>query len=588
MKAARITLFLLLLILSAAYFGFFLPFWGIPFNAARHGNPPLTPAWALECWLWEDDHNTASYVDELLDGYRRHDIPVRTILIDSPWSLRYNDFHFDEKRYPDPGAWLTGLQDKGYRTVLWMTSMVDSENKDTDIGDSEDWYREAARNGYLLGNGYQVRWWKGKGGFIDYTNPDAVRWWRGLQRQVLRYGVDGWKLDGTATLMRRQLGPLPLPYLKSHAGLLTTRNYMDLYYREELAHGQSVNPEFVTLGRAIDRGFHPEGFAPIDAAPVTWVGDQRHYWKSDTGSGAKDGDKDIALSGIQGFESAIKSILKSAALGYNVIGSDVAGFSGDHIPPRLYIRWAQFSAFCGLFMNGGHGERALWKRTAQELDIIREYAWLHTELIPYMYHYIVSGHNGGQVLQTPVKGEYQYLFGNDLLVAPIYEDRTSRQVEIPEGNWRYWFDKEKIFTGPQTVTLDFPLEEFPVFIREGAIIPMNISRPYTGLGDSTFSGFTTWRIFPESRSSFSIYDPHNREETALSVHKSQGKIGLDLSGASCPSIFSIHLEAPPRQVTQNGATLPDGSGYRYDSSKKELVIRHPSGHTAHYSIIPEE
>jgi len=52
----------------------------------------LTPAWALECWLWEDDQNTAGYVDTLLAGYQKHDIPVRTILIDSPWSLRYNDF----------------------------------------------------------------------------------------------------------------------------------------------------------------------------------------------------------------------------------------------------------------------------------------------------------------------------------------------------------------------------------------------------------------------------------------------------------------------------------------------------------------
>ena len=58
----------------ASYFYWILPVWGIPFNGQRHGNPPLTPPWALECWLWEDDINTSDYVDELLAGYRENDI----------------------------------------------------------------------------------------------------------------------------------------------------------------------------------------------------------------------------------------------------------------------------------------------------------------------------------------------------------------------------------------------------------------------------------------------------------------------------------------------------------------------------------
>src|SRR5881397_595291 len=114
----RALIVLLLLLLAVIYVGFILPFWGIPFNQSRHGRVPLTPPWALECWLWEDDVNTAAYTKELLEGYAKHDFPVRTILIDSPWSWRYNDFKVDADRYPEPEKFFHGLQGQGYRVVL--------------------------------------------------------------------------------------------------------------------------------------------------------------------------------------------------------------------------------------------------------------------------------------------------------------------------------------------------------------------------------------------------------------------------------------------------------------------------------------
>ena len=178
-RVLNVSVLLLVLLAALIYLVYLLPFWGIPFNQSRHGRVPLTPPWALECWLWEDDVNTAAYENELLEGYAKYDIPVRTILIDSPWSDRYNDFKVDEETYPEPEKFFHSLKDRGYGIVLWMTCMVNSSSKDTRVKDSQAFYDEARTNGYLAGDGYQWRWWKGKGGFIDYSNPEAMKWWTG-------------------------------------------------------------------------------------------------------------------------------------------------------------------------------------------------------------------------------------------------------------------------------------------------------------------------------------------------------------------------------------------------------------------------
>ena len=588
----------LLLLVVAIYFVYVLPFWGIPFNASRHGRVPLTPPWALECWLWEDDFNTEAYAKELLEGYAQHDLPIRTLLIDSPWSERYNDFKVDEVRYPAPEKFFHGLQDQGYRVVLWMTCMVNSRSRDTQVSQSQDFYETARSQGFLAGNGYQLQWWKGKGGFIDYANPEAMKWWHGLQQQALDWGVDGWKLDGCDSLFSGAVGKVPVPFNRTRSGWMTTRSYMDHYAREEYQHGLTQNPEFITMIRALDHPWsHPEGFAPLDAAPVTWVGDNRHTWKYQD----------------RGLEAAIEDILGSARLGYCVIGSDIAGYHGrsnpddigpatagllsgwkskatapspartefgtaagkNEIAPNIYIRWAEFSAFCGFFLNGGHGERRLWKRTQPELEIIRKFSWLHTELVPYIYSHVVICHNGGPPLMQPLpEGKYHYLFGHDFVVAPIHEDKPVRAVSLPPGKWRYFFDDRELLTGPREVTRDFPLDEFPVFVREGAVVPLKVTRSYTGFGDKESADFTTWLIYPAGRSEFTLWHPetHPQPETTTVKVEAGERLRIEFSGKKEPHILRIHSPRKPAGITLDGQELAEGAAWIFNAPQQRIVI----------------
>jgi alpha-D-xyloside xylohydrolase len=256
------------------------------------------------------------------------------------------------------------------------------------------------------------------------------------------------------------------------------------------------------------------------------------------------------------------------------VGSDVAGFSGRDIPPRLYIRWAQLSTFCGLFMNGGHGERRLWKRTREELEIIRKFSWLHTELIPYMYHYVVTAHNYGKRLQTPVdEGKYHYMFGDDLLVAPIFKDSKKNKVTLPEGKWRYFFNDKELIEGGQTFEMEFPLDEYPVFIKEGAIIPMNIKRDYTKIGDLKSEGYLTIMIYPLLNNNFNYYHPDTENITNISVVNSDSLLVIKLDGTKNSHILNISSNKKPINIKLDSVNLIEDSEWNYNSEKKKIFVK---------------
>jgi alpha-glucosidase (family GH31 glycosyl hydrolase) len=455
----------------------------------------------------------------------------------------------------------------------------------------------ARRNRLISGNGYEWHWWKGTGGFIDYSNPGAMHWWHDLQNQMLDWGIDGWKLDGCDTFFSSRLGKVPLPFNRVASGWMTTRQYMDHYARDEYRYGLSRNPQFAILVRALDHPwFHPEGFSPLDAATVTWVGDNRHTW------GYKD----------RGFQAALTDILRSASLGYCVIGSDVAGYHGrgnpddlgagsilrwsrskpaeaattdvgefgtaadNDIGPNLYIRWAEFSTFCGLFLNGGHGERRLWKRSWPELEVIRKFCWLHTELVPYTYSQVVECHRGGLPLMRPLsEGKFHYLFGNDLLVAPIYADKLEWDVSLPAGRWRYFFEDNAVYSGQSQVRREYALDEFPVFVREGAIIPLNVARSYTGLGDTNSTGFTTWLVYPYGKREFTLWHPESHpepESTTLKV-ESGSSLKAEFTGKHQPHILRILMPGKPTRITLDGSELSEGDSWHFDGPHSKLIIK---------------
>jgi len=202
-----------------------------------------------------------------------------------------------------------------------------------------------------------------------------------------------------------------------------------------------------------------------------------------------------------------------------------------------------------------------------------------------MYSYVVEAHNGGTLLQRPVKGKYHYLFGDHFLVAPIYKDELVNEVRLPKGKWRYFFNDSELIEGPVTFKKEFPLEEFPVYIREGAIVPMDIKRSYTEIGDESSDGFLTYLIYPAGKSSFTVHHPDKTGSTTIQVTNSEEKINITLNGVQKPYILNIHLDEEPLKIEIGGRQLSDTVNYSYNGASKKLIIRTQEYNTGNYAIF---
>ncbi|NUN98752.1 MAG: glycoside hydrolase family 31 protein, partial [Candidatus Omnitrophica bacterium] len=175
------------------------------------------------------------------------------------------------------------------------------------------------------------------------------------------------------------------------------------------------------------------------------------------------------------------------------------------------------------------------------------------------------------------------LFGEDFLVAPIYQDSLRNTVHIPRGRWRYFFDDSEVFEGPKTIERDFPLDEYPVYVRDGAIIPMRISRDYTGIGDKDWEGLLTFNIFPSGRSTFEVHHPEGGDSTRVTVEEG-ATLRIQIEGAPVAHILRVLLAERPARVLRGETELAEGSDWEYRSERKRLILRSKGEFTGRYAI----
>ncbi|RCG28568.1 alpha-xylosidase [Sphaerisporangium album] len=422
--------------------------------------PALPPKWAFGAWISSGFFkDSQERVLARARKIRERGIPCDVLHLDCYWQVveHWSDLRWDAEGFPDPEGMLAELAEQGFRVCLWMNPY---------ISHLSPLFAEAAAKGYFLkdqdGGAYVSDVWHGSHpacGIVDFTNPDAAEWFRDLLRPLLRQGVALFKTDFGEGVPAGAVARNGMSGTELH-------NVYALLFNDLVSDvTREVNGHGMVWARS------------------SYLGGQRHaaQWGGDT------------YTSYAAMGSTLRGGLSHGLSGVPFWSHDAGGFTGTPTDD-LYVRWAQFGALSPLVRFHGTTSREPWEFPAVEHLAVKAVR-LRYRLMPYIYSAAVEAARTGAPMMRalcvdhpddPVawQADLQYLLGPDLLVAPMTAPEGTRRVYLPAGEWvDYW--THEVRTGGRYVQVTKPLEQIPLFVRRGSLIPVTEVRPTTGGGPFT-------------------------------------------------------------------------------------------------------
>ena len=443
------------------------------------GYPSMPPLWSFGVWMSRMTYFSADEVDDICDRLRREHYPCDVIHLDTGWFKTdwLCEWKFNEERFPDPERFIRGLKDKGFRVTLWQLPYV---------AEGAEQITEAREHHYICtltkqqkreGSNFSALDYAGT---IDFTDPDATEWYKGLLRRLLNMGVAAIKTDFGENIHMDAV-------YKNMSPELLNNLYALLYQKAAYEVTKEVTGDGIVWARA--------AWAGCQRYPLHWGGDSCSSW--DGMAGSLKGGLHFGLSGFAFWSHDVP--------GFHTLPN----FMNSVVADDVYVRWTQFGVFSSHIRYHGTNKREPWHYPAIA-ETVKKWWNLRYKLIPYILRESEKATKGGStVLQALVFHhphdrqcwhiDDEYYFGDDFLVAPVMNSEGRRDVYLPEGNWVNFFTGERISGGRWLYGLEVPLELMPVYVREGAVIPvypehvectdeMDLSKTVDLVIDETFTG----------------------------------------------------------------------------------------------------
>ena len=408
------------------------------------GKPSMPPLWSFGTWMSRITYFEQSEGYDVASKLRSHKIPSDVIHFDTGWFETdwQCDYKFAPSRFSNPQKMIDDLKKDGFHISLWQLTYFTPKNK---------YFNEIIEKNLHIKNS------KGEMPYedavLDFSNSETVRWYQEKLAGLLKMGVGAIKVDfGEAAPMEG--------FYASGRGGWYEHNLYPLRYNKAVADiTKEVNNENIIWARS------------------AWAGSQRYplHWGGDAAN------TDI------GMDATLRGGLSLGLSGFSFWSHDIGGFVVA-APEDLYRRWLPFGFLTSHSRAHGAPPKEPWLYNDDFVKAFRLSAEMKYKLMPYVYAQAKQCTEKGLPMVRALFVEYpddpgawmvedQYLFGSDILVAPMMETGNSRNVYLPKGTWIDYQNGKVYQQGWNTIAIG----EIPavILVREGAVIP------HAGLAQST-------------------------------------------------------------------------------------------------------
>jgi alpha-glucosidase len=432
------------------------------------GRMELPPLWSIGYQQCRYSYYPDKEVLSVADTFREKDIPADTIVFDIHYMDKYKIFTWSKRDFPDPKGLLQQLKEKGFNVVLMCDPGIKVEKgyEAYDDGVKKDVFIK-----YPDGEYYTGQVWPGWCHFPDFTNPKTRSWWKDHFQEYVNLGVQGFWNDMNEIATWGNMLPenIEMDFEGNKSTMRRGRNL----YGFQMARSTYEGTKALMKNR---RPFNltRSGFSGIQRYAAVWTGDNVAY------------DEHMMLG--------VRIVNSMGISGIAFAGYDVGGFVGN-ADSKLFARWVSIGAFSPFFR--GHSminsrDSEPWSYGEEVEQISRNYIKFRYKLLPYLYSLFYEASENGMPIQRSLAIDYahdhrvydghyqhQYLFGPFILVAPVESNKEFAKVLLPEADKWYSVYHGTKHVANQELIVECPLHRLPVYIKGGAIIPMQPVKSHT-------------------------------------------------------------------------------------------------------------
>ncbi|SCZ09674.1 alpha-D-xyloside xylohydrolase [Paenibacillus polysaccharolyticus] len=475
------------------------------------GKPALPPAWTFGLWLttsFTTDYDEAT-VNHFVDGMADRDLPLSVFHFDCFWMKEYQwcNFEWDKDMFPDPEGMLRRLKDKGLKICAWINPY---------IAEKSILFDEGMEKGYLVktadGSVWQWDKWQAGMGLVDFTNPEATAWYKDKLKGLIDQGVDCFKTDFGERI------PTDVVYYDG-SDPVKMHNYYTFLYNKAVFDVLEEN-----LGKNEAALFARSATVGGQQFPVHWGGD--------------------CSSNYSSMAESLRGGLSLGLSGFGFWSHDISGFEAT-AEPDVYKRWVQFGLLSSHSrLHGNESYRVPWLFDEEAVDVVRDFTKLKLSLMPYLFNSAVESSVQGLPMMRAMVLEYpddptcatldlQYMFGDSILVAPIFNKEGNVRYYLPEGTWTNYLTGVKV-QGGRWISENHDFKTLPMMIRPNSLIAVGAidSKPDYDFADNV--SLHLFELADGQTAQAVVVNQSAERELQVTVTRKGSKLEVRAEGAGKP------------------------------------------------------